>query len=102
MGREKNHAYTEEFRKEAIKRSEKPGVTQAMLLSWELVLSKLLTGKGSLLVSLTSNSTLLMAAMFWFFSVTSIPSLNGTPSITFARSSNPLNLCQRFWRTHPV
>lgn len=31
MGRKKNHAYTEEFRKEAVKRSLKPGVTQAMV-----------------------------------------------------------------------
>jgi len=31
MGRKKNQAYTEEFRKEAVKRSEKPGVTQAMV-----------------------------------------------------------------------
>ena len=31
MNRKKKHAYTEEFRKEAVKRSEKPGVTQAMV-----------------------------------------------------------------------
>jgi len=29
MGRKKNQAYTEEFRKEAVKRSEQTGVTQA-------------------------------------------------------------------------
>ena len=29
MGRKRNQAYTEEFRKEAVKRSEQPGVTQA-------------------------------------------------------------------------
>ena len=29
MGRKKNQAYTEEFRKEAVKRSEKQGITQA-------------------------------------------------------------------------
>ena len=31
MGRKKNHAYTEEFRKEAVKRSEQSGITQAMV-----------------------------------------------------------------------
>lgn len=31
MARKKNPAYTEEFRREAVKRSEKPGVTQAMV-----------------------------------------------------------------------
>ena len=31
MGRKKNQAYTEEFRREAVKRSEKPGVTQAQV-----------------------------------------------------------------------
>ena len=31
MGRKKNQAYTEEFRKEAVKRSEKQGITQAMV-----------------------------------------------------------------------
>ena len=31
MGRKRNHAYTEEFRKEAVKRSEKRGVTQAQV-----------------------------------------------------------------------
>jgi transposase len=31
MGRKRNQAYTEEFRREAIKRSEKPGVTQAQV-----------------------------------------------------------------------
>ena len=31
MGRKKQHAYTEEFRREAVKRSEKPGVTQAQV-----------------------------------------------------------------------
>ena len=31
MGRKKHQAYTEEFRREAIKRSEKPGVTQAQV-----------------------------------------------------------------------
>ena len=31
MGRKKNQAYTEEFRKEAVKRSEQPGVTQAQV-----------------------------------------------------------------------
>ena len=31
MTRKKNPAYTEEFRREAVKRSEKPGVTQAMV-----------------------------------------------------------------------
>lgn len=31
MTRKKNQAYTEEFRKEAIKRSEKPGITQAQV-----------------------------------------------------------------------
>ena len=29
MARKKNQAYTEEFRREAVKRSEQPGVTQA-------------------------------------------------------------------------
>ncbi len=29
MGRKRNAAYTEEFRREAVKRSEQPGVTQA-------------------------------------------------------------------------
>ena len=29
MGRKRNQAYSEEFRKEAVKRSEQPGVTQA-------------------------------------------------------------------------
>lgn len=29
MGRKRNQAYTEEFRREAVKRSEQPGVTQA-------------------------------------------------------------------------
>lgn len=38
MTRKKNHAYTEEFRKEVIKRSEKPGITQAMAAE-ELVIS---------------------------------------------------------------
>ncbi len=31
MTRKKNQAYTEEFRREAVKRSEKPGVTQAQV-----------------------------------------------------------------------
>ena len=31
MGRKKQQAYTEEFRKEAVKRSEQPGVTQAQV-----------------------------------------------------------------------
>ena len=31
MGRKKSQAYTEEFRKEAVKRSEKKGITQAMV-----------------------------------------------------------------------
>ncbi len=31
MARKKHQHYTEEFRKEAIKRSEKPGVTQAQV-----------------------------------------------------------------------
>ena len=31
MARKKNPAYTEEFRREAVKRSEKDGVTQAMV-----------------------------------------------------------------------
>lgn len=31
MVRKKNQAYTEEFRREAVKRSEKPGVTQAQV-----------------------------------------------------------------------
>ena len=31
MARKKNQAYTEEFRREAVKRSEKPGVTQAQV-----------------------------------------------------------------------
>jgi transposase len=31
MTRKKSQAYTEEFRKEAVKRSEKPGVTQAQV-----------------------------------------------------------------------
>jgi len=31
MGRQKSRAYSEEFRREAIKRSEKPGVTQAQV-----------------------------------------------------------------------
>ena len=31
MGRKRNQAYTEEFRREAIKRSEQPGVTQAQV-----------------------------------------------------------------------
>lgn len=31
MTRKKNQAYTEEFRREAIKRSEKPGITQAQV-----------------------------------------------------------------------
>ena len=31
MSRRKHQAYTEEFRKEAVKRSEKPGVTQAQV-----------------------------------------------------------------------
>lgn len=31
MGRKKNQAYTESFRKEAVKRSEQPGVTQAQV-----------------------------------------------------------------------
>ena len=31
MGRKRNQAYTEEFRKEAVKRSEKQGITQAMV-----------------------------------------------------------------------
>lgn len=31
MGRKKNQAYTEEFRREAVKRSEQPGVTQAQV-----------------------------------------------------------------------
>lgn len=31
MARKKNRAYTEEFRREAVKRSEKPGVTQAQV-----------------------------------------------------------------------
>ena len=29
MGKKRNQAYTEEFRREAIKRSEQPGITQA-------------------------------------------------------------------------
>jgi len=31
MSRKKTQAYTEEFRREAVKRSEKPGVTQAQV-----------------------------------------------------------------------
>ncbi len=31
MARKKNQAYTEEFRQEAVKRSEKPGITQAQV-----------------------------------------------------------------------
>lgn len=31
MPRKKTQAYTEEFRREAVKRSEKPGVTQAQV-----------------------------------------------------------------------
>lgn len=31
MGRKRNHAYSEEFRREAVKRSEKPGVTQTQV-----------------------------------------------------------------------
>ncbi len=31
MGRKKNQAYTEDFRREAVKRSEKQGVTQAQV-----------------------------------------------------------------------
>ena len=31
MARKKTQAYTEEFRREAVKRSEKPGVTQAQV-----------------------------------------------------------------------
>jgi len=31
MGRKRNQAYTEEFRREAVKRSEQPGVTQAQV-----------------------------------------------------------------------
>lgn len=31
MARKKNQAYTEDFRREAVKRSEKPGVTQAQV-----------------------------------------------------------------------
>ncbi len=31
MARKKNQAYTEEFRREAVKSSEKPGVTQAQV-----------------------------------------------------------------------
>ena len=31
MVRKRNQAYTEEFRREAVKRSEKPGVTQAQV-----------------------------------------------------------------------
>ena len=31
MARKKNRAYTEEFRREAVKRSEKPGVTQSQV-----------------------------------------------------------------------
>ncbi|NHO66206.1 transposase, partial [Aestuariicella hydrocarbonica] len=31
MARKRNQAYTEEFRREAVKRSEKPGVTQAQV-----------------------------------------------------------------------
>jgi transposase len=31
MARKKNQAYTEEFRREAVKRSEQPGVTQAQV-----------------------------------------------------------------------
>ncbi len=31
MGKKKNQAYTEELRKEAVKRSEKQGITQAMV-----------------------------------------------------------------------
>ena len=31
MGRKNNQAYTEEFRKEAVKRAEQPGVTQAQV-----------------------------------------------------------------------
>ncbi len=31
MGRKKKHSYTEEFRREAVKRSEKTGVTQAQV-----------------------------------------------------------------------
>lgn len=31
MARKRNPAYTEEFRREAVKRSEKPGVTQAQV-----------------------------------------------------------------------
>ena len=29
MGRKRNQAYTEDFRREAVKRSEQPGITQA-------------------------------------------------------------------------
>ena len=39
MTRKKNPAYTKEFRREAVKRSEKPGVTQAMVAK-ELGISK--------------------------------------------------------------
>lgn len=31
MGRKKSHAYNEEFRREAVKRASKPGVTQAQV-----------------------------------------------------------------------
>ena len=31
MARKRNQSYTEEFRREAVKRSEKPGVTQAQV-----------------------------------------------------------------------
>jgi len=31
MGRQKTRAYSEEFRREAVKRSEKPGITQAQV-----------------------------------------------------------------------
>ena len=31
MGKKRNQAYSEEFRREAVKRSEKPGVTQAQV-----------------------------------------------------------------------
>jgi len=31
MARKKNQVYTEEFRREAVKRSQKPGVTQAQV-----------------------------------------------------------------------
>ena len=58
MARKKNPAYTEEFRRKAVKRSEKAGVTQAMLRrSWVLVLSKSQTGSVNSPAFLISSLT---------------------------------------------